>query len=70
MGAPHASIPAHAKRLDAGIYSTPDGTLHLDLVELCIARGVSPTVKNQRRLREAAEQVARENEVPVETKAR
>lgn len=46
-----------------GAYVDGDGTLHLELAEMCEAAGVPPTAANQARLEEAARELLPQAEV-------
>lgn len=43
-------MPAESKQLQPGVYACADGAIHVDLVELCLLRGIEPTSENQNRL--------------------
>lgn len=47
------TLPPDARPLPnagPGFYTTPDGALHVDAVELCVRLGVRPTTRNQDRV--------------------
>ena len=62
-----SEIPAGAKPLGPGVYSTPDGSMHVDLDAYILAAGGNP---NSERDRETAlrtlHQVMAERGIPVE----
>jgi hypothetical protein len=60
-------IPPDARKLEPGMYATPDGTLYLDAAELCVAHGYLPTRANQEMIaRYAKEQGQREGKPVLE----
>lgn len=54
------------KVLAPGVYVTPDGGLHLDCVEMCIAAGAPPTPENQDRIEQAAREVFADCDAEIE----
>lgn len=42
------------EELVPGVYVAADGTMHVDVEELCIANGYEPTAENQAKLEAAA----------------
>ena len=53
------------RRIAPGAYVDEEGTLHLDLAEMCEAAGVAPTAENQDRLERAAREMMPDAEVAV-----
>jgi hypothetical protein len=47
MRLPKARIPVNAKRVEPGMYETPDRVLYINARELLVANGYEPSRENQ-----------------------